>query len=34
MVFRDETISLAEIDLFEWQAIAPASDGKWPSPPR
>jgi hypothetical protein len=28
MVFKDETISLAEIDLFEWQAIAPASDGK------
>jgi hypothetical protein len=32
MVFKEETISLAEIDLFEWQAIAPASDGERRSP--
>jgi hypothetical protein len=28
MVFRDETISLSQIELFDWEALSPATAGK------
>jgi hypothetical protein len=34
MVFRQEAVSLSEIDLFEWRALSPAVAGKTTPAPR